>query len=126
MTAAISRNRRRAATEQRFRCYYCGLPVWEQDPERFAARYRLTERQLPLLRCTAEHLHALQDGGGSGSSNIVAACWYCNSHRHRSRVPMPPRQYRAWVRKRMRQGRWLVAILPGFVAGAGAGPEVRA
>jgi hypothetical protein len=54
-----------------------------------------------LQRCTAEHLRARCDGGRDTSDNVVAACWICNSRRHRRKVPLPPEEYRAFVRKRL-------------------------
>ena len=36
-----------------------------------------------FLRWAGEHLRARSDGGGTLPNNSVAACWYCNRHRHR-------------------------------------------
>jgi HNH endonuclease len=104
--------RHRAALHQRFRCYYCRLLIWIEDPNGFAARHKLTTVQTRLLRCTAEHLRARGDGGSNRRDNVVAACFYCNSRRHRMRNPLSPPEYQARVRRRMREGRWLAADLP--------------
>lgn len=116
MTSTISRIRLRAAVSQGFRCYYCGLPMWDANPADFAATHRLSPGQIPLLRCTAEHLHARVDGGGNTSDNIAAACWFCNRHRHMARKPLPSQQYRVRVERKMRQGKWLAAILPAAIS----------
>ena len=112
MASSIPNLRLRASVHQGFRCYYCGLPFWIEDPVGFAARYRLTTQQARYLRCTAEHLQARVDGGSNRRDNVVAACTYCNTHRHRRRTPLLPPDYQAHVRRRMRQGRWLAALLP--------------
>ena len=112
MASSIRNQRLRAAVHQGFRCYYCGLPVWIEDPGGFAARYRLTTRQAGHLRCTAEHLQARADGGSNRRDNVVAACFHCNSRRHRRRTPLSPPEYQAHVRQLMQQGRWLAAVLP--------------
>lgn len=114
MTTVV-KNRLRAANHQGFRCYYCGLPMWEKDPTGFALRYRLTPKQALLLRCTAEHLRARCDGGDNHAENIVAACLFCNSHRHMLRRPPASTDYQVRVRRRMLQGRWLAAVVPTAV-----------
>jgi hypothetical protein len=112
MVSSIQISRLRAAVHQGFRCYYCSLPVWIDDPGGFAARHKLTTKQARLLRCTAEHLRARADGGSNRRVNIVAACLHCNSGRHRPRRPLSPPEYQAYVRRRMQQGKWLAAVLP--------------
>jgi 5-methylcytosine-specific restriction endonuclease McrA len=112
MAYSIQILRLRAAMLQGFRCYYCELRIWLDDPGGFAARYKLTTRQARPLRCTAEHLQARADGGSNRRDNVVAACRYCNSRRHRTRTPLSPPAYRAHVRRRMQQGKWLAAQLP--------------
>ncbi len=110
MTTVV-KNRRRAAAHQGFRCYYCGLPMWETDPENFASRYQPPRDRLPDLRCTAEHLIARCDGGGDHANNIVAAHRFCNAHRHMMRKALTPEMYKKRVTRRMRQGRWLSGVL---------------
>ncbi|MRR11413.1 hypothetical protein EG835_02785 [bacterium] len=123
MTRPLVRKRLSAAARQDYRCYYCGLPMWDSDPARFLRTFRVPKGLLAQLRCTAEHLHARSAGGTDRSDNLVAACAYCNSHRHRALRPLPPEQFRAYVRRRMAKGRWLAAripsdIQPGFHRGA--------
>jgi len=104
--------RENAALAQSHRCYYCNLPVWDQDPLRFATTHELSHRQAMLLQCTAEHLQSRSEGGSDNSKNIVAACKYCNGQRHkRKRAPVPS-SYRQFVVDRMRRDKWLAAILP--------------
>jgi 5-methylcytosine-specific restriction endonuclease McrA len=112
MASSIQILRLRAALRQEFRCYYCRLLVWIEDPDGFAARYKLTTGQVRRLRCTAEHLKARADGGTNRRDNVVAACFYCNSRRHRTQTPLSPPEYQAHVRRRMQKGRWLAAVLP--------------
>ncbi|MRX33996.1 HNH endonuclease [Aminobacter aminovorans] len=57
-------------------------------------------------RCTAEHLLARCDGGKDTSDNVVAACWLCNSRRHRRKVPLSPESYFIHVRALIAKGRW--------------------
>ena len=98
--------RSKAYLQQRRRCFYCHFSMWDSDPKRFCATYRLSIGAAMRYQCTAEHLIARQDGGGNDSANIVAACRFCNQTRHRKRVPPAPRDYRALVRKRVGKGRW--------------------
>jgi hypothetical protein len=112
MTASLNRARTRAAVSQEHRCYYCGLPMWDRDSDDFASEHSITKRQAALLRCTAEHLTARSDGGTNARVNVVAACAYCNSHRHRARQPLDPVRYRERVAGRMKRGRWLAGVVP--------------
>lgn len=97
--------RRRKMAEQDGRCFYCGLPMWDIDTE---TQCQPGENPAPAaLRCTAEHLHPRSDGGVDRADNIVAACRFCNSHRHRRNRALSPDAYRAHVRGRMAMGRWL-------------------
>jgi len=109
MTTSIQRARTRAAAAQEHHCYYCGSPMWERDPDSFASLHSLTRSQTLLFRCTAEHLHARSDGGSNVATNLVAACWFCNSRRHYARRPLEPDKYRVHVSERMKHGRWLAA-----------------
>jgi 5-methylcytosine-specific restriction endonuclease McrA len=104
--------REKSALAQSHHCFYCGLPVWEKEPEVFAAMHKLSFSQAMLLRCTAEHLQSRSEGGADISKNIVAACTYCNGHRHKRKTAPAPSVYREFVRRRMQRGKWLVAILP--------------
>ena len=55
-----------AFSRQSGRCLYCDFPMWLDDPDGFRSRYSLTLAQARLLRCTAEHLRARQNGCGLG------------------------------------------------------------
>ena len=106
MTRSLVHHRTTAFSHQSGRCHYCELPMWLDDPAEFTEKYRISSGKARLLRCTAEHLVARQDGGSDSSSNIVAACWFCNSRRHRRKVAPSPDLYKLRVRKRINQGRW--------------------
>jgi hypothetical protein len=80
--------------------------MWLDDPSEFTARYGIREKQAKRFACTAEHLLARQDGGKDVQGNIIAACHFCNSTRHRALTPLPPEKYRARVMKRMWRGKW--------------------
>lgn len=90
-------------------CFYCQFPLWEAketDLASFAGLYNFTTRQARRFLSTAEHLLPRSDGGPDSSSNIVAACVYCNSKRHqRRRVPSPD-AYCVLVRRRVERGKW--------------------
>ena len=106
MPASRTRSRSAAFSRQSGRCFYCDLPMWLDHPDGFRSRYPLTLAQARLLRCTAEHLRARQDGGGNATDNIAAACWYCNTRRHRSKKALDPDRHQQRVRARVKQGRW--------------------
>lgn len=94
------------AAQQGGRCYYCGHPTWAAGPQRFARKHGLTARQVLWFTQTAEHRIALCEGGTNAADNVVMACYYCNSRRHRCRKPLSPSEYRERVQKRLDQGRW--------------------
>lgn len=89
------------------RCFYCQLPMWLDHPEAFAAQYNLTTAQARILKCTGEHLQAKCNGGKDTGANIVAACWQCNTRRHRSKKALTPDKYSKHVRSRITAGRWI-------------------
>lgn len=107
----LIRNRQSAYRAQMGRCYYCGLPMWEDDVGTFCQAHNITPSQAQLLRCTAEHLEARQDGGLNTAKNIVAACLSCNQRRHKRKKAPAPSAYLNLVRKRVREGRWHCAPL---------------
>ena len=86
-------------------CWYCGRPM-------SAASHRGPNRR------TAEHLLAQCDGGQDVAENIVAACYFCNTTRHRSKTPLSPQAYQEYVRHRLAKGNW---FNPKGGAGASSG-----
>jgi 5-methylcytosine-specific restriction endonuclease McrA len=106
MPRSLSKPRRAAFIRQSGNCYYCGAPVWLDQPAAFADRYGISERLAARLQCTGEHLVARQDGGASSQENIVAACYFCNLKRHQRKHPPSPEVYRQLVRRRMRRRKW--------------------
>lgn len=106
---SIQKNRIQAFHRQSGRCIYCNCPMWQSSPEKFAHEHHVTPKQARAFRCTAEHLHARRDGGTNASGNIVAACSFCNSQRHRAAHPLAPDAYRAKVQHRMEKGGWHAA-----------------
>jgi len=90
MTSKIVRLRLAAANKQRGLCWYCEVPMRADGP----------------LMCTAEHLLPRSEGGRDERDNIVAACRYCNRHRHRRRAQLEPAAHRERVRGRLSAGRW--------------------
>ena len=106
MTRSIVRNRNLAFARQSGCCIYCGYQMWSVNPVKFALRHRLALKQAKHYQCTAEHLEARKDGGTTSVTNIVAACRFCNSRRHRRKVALPPDGYKLFVRTQISQGRW--------------------
>lgn len=100
MSNNLARLRLLAFSAQQGLCYYCGhamwLPTFTAEDKTKPARYR----------CTAEHLIAVSDGGRTTQGNIVAACLYCNTTRHRAERPLSPLLYRARVLRRLQLGYW--------------------
>ena len=107
----LSNIRRTKMLAQEGRCYYCSLPMWDPKLKVAATELCLAPNMPKLLRCTAEHLHARSEGGADSPSNIVAACWFCNTRRHHRKAPPSPDVYRAYVQKRMAKGKWLAGYL---------------
>jgi len=87
-------------------CHYCGQPMWLSNQETFAGQYGLSAKQAKLLMCTGEHLLPHKDGGGACKQNIVAACLYCNTRRHKRTFDLSPEDYRRKVQKQMTKGKW--------------------
>lgn len=106
---ALKNIRRTKMLAQAGRCYYCGLPMWDDALNDCPAAECRRGRQPKTLRCTAEHLLPRSEGGANTAENIVAACLYCNQTRHRAKRPKSSGAYRAYVRRRMAAGRWLAA-----------------
>ena len=112
---ALKKLRRMKMLSQGGRCFYCGLPMWD---EALYPCLPLSCRsgELPkTLRCTAEHLHPRSEGGANTADNIVAACLFCNNSRHRRKRPLSPEAHRAHVQQRMAAGQWLAAQVAAWV-----------
>lgn len=100
------RLRQEAAFRQGFRCFYCGAPMWETDPQMFAADLQIPFQIVGRFRCTAEHLIAQSNGGKTNESNIVAACSYCNGFRHAKCQSMTWHEYKDYVKGKVNEGKW--------------------
>ena len=100
-----------AFSNQNGRCYYCNQPMSSSNLSKFSSKYAVSISQAMLLKCTGEHLVAHKDDGSSARNNIVAACWFCNSHRHRRKGNPSPEQYKEMVQRRLSDGRWHGLIL---------------
>lgn len=118
MRSSISRFRSQAFQRQGGRCYYCRLPMWEGDPAPLMQSLGVSDRQAKALRCTAEHLVPRCEGGRDCASNIVAACFHCNSRRHWRRVARSAAAHLRLVRARMARQRWHGAWVFETVVGA--------
>lgn len=110
---ALTHTRRQKMIAQGGRCYYCGLPMWDDAVATQSPSSNTIRPEPKVLQCTAEHLLARSDGGGNGTDNIVAACWFCNTQRHRRKRPLSPEKHRKHVQARMEAGRWLAAFRSG-------------
>jgi len=99
--------------DQNGRCYYCRQPMWRTDPAAFAKTHALSPALACRLQATAEHLTPKRDGGDDGKANIVAACLYCNTRRHRARTTLRPDEYMRKVQSRIASNRWHMMSLGG-------------
>ena len=106
MSTTLIKSRLKAFDLQQGRCIYCELPMWLDNPEAFAKKYKITIKGAALFKCTAEHLLARQDGGKDKESNIVAACYFCNQKRHTCKNPKDPISYKHYVSNRVGKGKW--------------------
>ncbi|ACT48960.1 HNH endonuclease [Methylotenera mobilis] len=111
MPTTLIKSRLKAFNLQQGRCIYCELPMWSDDPESFAKKYKITTKQAKPFQCTAEHLEAKQDGGKDHESNIVAACHYCNQKRHQCKSPKDPVSYKHYVTNRLEKGKWNLCMM---------------
>lgn len=102
----IQKLRRESFNRQAGRCYYCLQPMWLRNPELFAKNHCIPLAKAKHLKASAEHLTARSDGGQDVELNIVAACVYCNRHRHMTRAVLPPSKYQRKVCDRLAVGRW--------------------
>jgi 5-methylcytosine-specific restriction endonuclease McrA len=92
-----------AFAQQRARCWYCHVRMWNRSTSELPGLPAHCYRQ---LKATAEHLIARSEGGPDSRENIVAACAKCNHTRHRRKEPPSPLAYKNDVEKRIRSGRW--------------------
>lgn len=106
MSSNLSKKRFVAFNKQAGRCYYCGSPMWNDNPEEFAKYHKISMSYAARFQCTAEHLLARCDGGNNSPENIVAACLFCNNARHKRKKPPAPVQYKSIIQTRLRKGKW--------------------
>ncbi len=106
MPNSIVKSRKKAFQNQVGRCYYCKSPMWQRDVRKFAKDNRISVSAAARFKCTAEHLTARCDGGTNSKKNIVAACLFCNSTRHKRKKPPTPSKYRADIQRRIKKGKW--------------------
>src|SRR4249919_3540196 len=108
MPKSFIRSRSLAFARQRGFCFYCESPIWADSAQCFTTKYRITLAQAKQFQCTGEHLIARQDGGDNSELNVVAACRYCNEHRHKHRPASAPSPtaYKKQVLRRLSRGRW--------------------
>lgn len=104
--ADIRKLRLLAFNRQNGKCCYCGFLMWLDSAETFAKQHGISAKQARHFQCTAEHLHARQDGGRDACENIAAACIRCNQLRHQRKKPMAPEQYQQHVISRVKKGGW--------------------
>jgi len=97
--------RQRASARQQHRCYYCNLPMWQDNADKFSVRHGISCRMARQFQCTAEHLIPRSAGGRTTRTNIVAACLHCNQTRSRKRRPPDPAQWRS-IQGRRASRRW--------------------
>jgi hypothetical protein len=104
----LIRSRQIAFILQQAHCFYCLTPIWLQHPREAFGCNNVSPKVARYLQCTAEHLKPVSEGGTGRSDNIVAACYFCNSTRHKAKRILSPERYAQHVRKRITQGRWHV------------------
>ncbi|WP_349681626.1 HNH endonuclease [Pseudomonas sp. UBA6323] len=102
----LQKLRKSAFMQQNGKCCYCSFHMWLDSAESFAKLHGITTKQARHFQCTAEHLHARQDGGRDVRENIAAACIRCNQLRHQRKKPMAPEQYQQHVISRVHKGGW--------------------
>lgn len=108
---SLKAQRTKAFNAQGGLCFYCEQPMWNEHPTELSRRRDVLRRAVRLFQCTGEHLNPHSKGGTSNQKNIVAACLYCNSKRHRRRKALTPKQFKALVKKRVNSGRWNTHLL---------------
>lgn len=106
MPSKFSKQRLAAFDKQSGRCYYCGSLMWLSNGKRFATENKISESEATRFQCTAEHLQARCDGGQNSFKNIVAACRFCNTTRHKCKTPPNPEKYKSHIKRRLKKGKW--------------------
>src|SRR3546814_19111207 len=84
--------------QQNGRCHYCGDPMWTTDSAKFAKIYQVSNKQARWRQAKAEHLIPRSKGGSDRRVNIVEACLFCNSHRHRAQLALDADTFREKVK----------------------------
>jgi 5-methylcytosine-specific restriction endonuclease McrA len=107
----LIQSRNKAFQNQHGLCFYCQLPMWNDDSELFSKQFKITKKQALMFQCTAEHLLAKQDGGNDHQLNIVAACKFCNQKRHARKKPKDPIAYKSYVTKKIKHGGWCSSLI---------------
>src|SRR3546814_6935641 len=79
--------------------------MWTTDSAKFAKIYQVSNKQARWRQATAEHLIPRSKGGSDRRVNIVAACLFCNSHRHRAKLALDAEAFREKVISRMAGGK---------------------
>ena len=106
MSQSLKNKRARAFKSQNGKCYYCMIPMWLTEVTDHFFQSRISTKAMSRIRCTAEHVEARCDGGSDAIENLVAACWFCNSTRHRMARPSSSNKYRKHVMSRVKRGKW--------------------
>ena len=106
MRSRLIRNRKAAMKRQGGLCYYCRQPMWVADINAFCNHFSMSHKRASWHKVTAEHLQAKCDSGTDQQANIVAACRFCNEHRHRAKTPLSPPQHMKKARRRLAKGGW--------------------
>jgi hypothetical protein len=112
----LTRLRRAAFTAQKGNCFYCGYRMWSEHPREVFGNGLVSRAMARYFQCTAEHLRPLSEGGKDISSNVVAACWFCNQTRHRAKKPGSYERFAKLVRTRVAKGRWHCAGIRRAIA----------
>ncbi|MFX0541536.1 HNH endonuclease [Roseovarius sp. S4756] len=106
VTRSIKKIRQSKFKAQNGRCHYCRQPMWVASSDKFRLRFGMSAKQSAKFQCTAEHVQARCDGGPDASSNIVAACKFCNQTRHSAKDALSEKQYKEKVIRRLKGGKW--------------------
>lgn len=93
MSNMIQSRREQASRLQDGKCWYC-LCEMESGPVQSSSQ------------CTAEHLVPRSEGGSDKAENIVAACRFCNTTRHKRKRALSATQFKQMVRQRIANGKW--------------------